>query len=228
MQLLLVRHATNDWVGDRLAGWTPGVHLNDAGRAEAAVLAARLAAYPIDAVYASPLERAQETAAFLAAPHGLDVRTLDGIGEVRYGDWTGRSLKELQGDALWSGIQHHPSITRIPGGETMAEVQARAVAAIEGVRAAHPGGVVALVSHGDVVKAAVAHYVGAHLDVFQRLVVGTCSLSVLRFTRHGPRLLSFNDTGALPPPPRGPGADGATTSAETVAPSVAPGDRPTN
>jgi probable phosphomutase (TIGR03848 family) len=226
--LLLIRHATNDWVGDRLAGWTPGVHLNDAGRGEAAVLAARLATYPLDAVYASPLERAQETGGFVAAPHGLPVRTLDGLGEVRCGAWTGRTLTELQTDPLWPAILHQPSHTRIPGGETLAEVQARAVAAIEAIRAAHPRGVVAAVSHGDVVKAVVAHYVGMHLDLFQRLVVDTCALSAVRFTRHGPRLVLFNDTGSLPPPPHPhasdaePPVEGVTSAPE---PDLAPGSR---
>jgi len=213
MQLLLIRHATNDWVGKRLAGWRPGVHLNDAGRAEAAVLAARLAEYPLDAVYASPLERAQETAAFVAGPHGLPVLTDDRLGEVRYGDWTGRKLAELRDDPLWLTVQLHPSGARFPSGETIAEVQARVVAAIESIREAHPKGVVAAVSHGDVVKTAVAHYVGLHVDMFQRLVVGTASVSVLRFTAHGPRLVLFNDNGALPPPPKREATEGGTSRA---------------
>jgi probable phosphomutase (TIGR03848 family) len=200
-QFLLIRHAHNDWVNHRLAGWTPGVHLNDQGRAEARALAERLSGYRIDALFTSPLERAQETAAYLAEPRGLTVQSLDGIGEVRYGEWTGRELKVLKDEPLWRQVQHHPSRARFPGGETLGEVQARAVAALEAVAAEYPEAVVAAVSHGDVIKAIVAHYVGAHLDMFQRLSVGTASLSIVRVTEQGPCLLMFNDTGTVPPPP---------------------------
>jgi len=200
-QLLLIRHAQNDWVGQRLAGWTPGVHLNDAGRAEAAALADRLDGYRLDAVYASPLARAQETAALLAERRGLEVRPLYGIAEVNYGGWTGEVLETLRRDPLWPQVQFYPSATRFPDGETLGEVQARAVAALEAVRTAHPGGVVAAVSHADVIKAVVAHFVGTHLDLFQRLVVDTASVSVVRFTPFGPRLLALNETGRVPPAP---------------------------
>ena len=201
MQLLLIRHGSNDWIGTRLAGWTPGVHLNDLGRAEASALAARLAGRPLHAVYASPLERARETAAFVAAPHGLPVRTLPEVGEVRFGSWEGRALEELRADPLWERVQRHPSGTRFPGGESLADVQARAVAALDGLAARHPREVVAVVSHADVIKAAVAHYAGAHLDHFQRLVVAPASLCVIHLSDGEPRLVLFNDSGALPPPP---------------------------
>jgi probable phosphoglycerate mutase len=202
-QLLLIRHARNDWVGQRLAGWTPGVHLNEAGRAEAAALASRLQGVPIDAVYASPLERAQETAGYLTAPRGLPIQLLAGLGEAEYGRWTGQSIQELRADPLWDGVQHWPSGTRFPEGETLTEVQARAVAALEAVRPAHADGVFAAVSHADVIKAVIAHYAGLHLDLFQRLVVSPASVSVVRFTAGGPRLLLFNDTGQVPPPEPG-------------------------
>lgn len=210
MQLLLIRHASNDWVNDRLAGWTPGVHLNDDGRAEASVLAHRLSDQRLDAVYASPLERAQETAAFVAAPHGLSVETLDGVGELRMGAWEGRALDELRDEPLWGAIQHYPSGTRIPGGETLREVQARAVAALEDLREPHADEVVAVVSHGDVIKAVVAHYAGTHLDLFQRIHVSPASLTVLRLAPEGPRLLCVNDTGSVPPPPEPPTKDRAS------------------
>ena len=199
MHLLLIRHATNDWVtGNRLAGWTPGVHLNDAGRAEAGTLAARLATEHLDAVYASPLERARETAGFVAAPHGLPVEVVDALGEVRYGDWTGMSLEDLKDDPLLDGARRHPSMVRFPGGESLVEVQARAVTAVETIRAAHPDGVVAAVTHADIVKLVVSHYCGLHLDMFPRLVVATASVTVLRFGKHTPRLLVFSDAGRLP------------------------------
>jgi probable phosphomutase (TIGR03848 family) len=200
-QLLLIRHAHNDWVDNRLAGWTPGVLLSERGHAEARALAERLAGYPLEAVYASPLERAQQTAAYLAEPRGLAVRAVAGVGEVRYGQWTGQTLKDLRQDPLWSVVQQHPSLVRFPDGESIAEVQARAVAALEALRAEHPSGAVAVVSHGDVIKAAVAYYAGVHLDMFQRFAVGTASLSVLRLAEQGPRLLLFNDTGTVPPLP---------------------------
>ena len=206
MQLLLIRHARNDWVDGRLAGRTPGVHLNEEGRGEAAALAARLAETRIDAIYASPLERAQETARFVAGPHQLPVRRLDAVGEIEFADWTGESLEGLRKNEArrWHGVQHHPSGTRFPGegGETLYEAQARAVAGIEALRAEHAAHeVIAVVSHADVIKAIVAHYAGTHIDLFQRLIVSTASLSVIRFAPDRPFLLLFNDTGAVPPAP---------------------------
>jgi probable phosphoglycerate mutase len=201
VQLLLIRHATNDWVPDRFAGWTPGVRLNEEGRSQAAAVAHRLSSTRLDAVYSSPLERALETAAFVSRPHGLDVQVLEGIGEIRGGDWEGRTLKSLREEPLWGAVQHYPSITRLPGGETLGEVQSRAVAAIEGLRQRHEGGVVAAVSHGDVIKGLIAHYAGLHLDLFQRLAVSPASVSVVQFTPHGPRLALMNDTSGLPSPP---------------------------
>lgn len=205
-QLLLIRHATNDWVGKRLAGWTPGVHLNAHGRAEAATLTARLRDHPIDAIHASPLERTLETAAFLALPRGLTVRPLPGVGEVRFGAWTGQAIDDLRKDPLWAGVQHYPSVTRFPDGETLAEVQARAVAAIEAAAADLPGpvgnreAVVAVVSHADVIKVVLAHYAGVHLDLFQRLDVAPASVSIVQLGPGGPRIVGANLAGPVPPP----------------------------
>ena len=197
--LLLIRHALNDWVGKRLAGWTPEVHLNDKGRAQAQALAQRLADRPLAAVYTSPLERAVETAQAIAAPHRLEVQVREGVGEVRYGAWTGKSLKELSQEDAWRMVQVYPSGARFPGGEMIREMQARAVAEIDAIVAAHPEQMVAVVSHADVIKAVLAHYVGLHLDLFQRLVISPASLSVLAFTPMGPRLLCLNDTSHNPP-----------------------------
>ncbi len=213
--VLLIRHASNDWVGERLAGWTPGVRLNARGRAEAATLAARLAGQRIDAVFASPLERTLETAAYLAAPRGLSVQDLPGVGEVRFGQWTGQALAALRQDPLWQGVQRAPSNTRFPDGETLGEVQARALAAIESVRAAHPRpeAVVAVVSHADVIKTLVAHYAGVHLDLFQRFSVQPASVSVVRLTPEGPFVLAVNAGAELPPleapPAAAPAAGGS-------------------
>ncbi|MFQ6015694.1 MAG: MSMEG_4193 family putative phosphomutase [Anaerolineae bacterium] len=198
-KLLLIRHALNDWVGERLPGWTPNVHLNDEGRQQAEALAQRLASLEIEAIYTSPLERAVETAEIIAAAQGLTVQGREGVGEVRFGEWTGQALEDLKKTDLWPAILTYPSGTRFPGGETVTEVQARAVAEIEAIRQAHPEGTVAVVSHGDVIKVVVAHYVGLHLDLFQRLAISPASLTILGFGEMGPRLLSLNDTSHIPP-----------------------------
>jgi probable phosphomutase (TIGR03848 family) len=213
-QLLLIRHAVNDWVGrNRLAGWTPGVHLNDQGRHEAEALARRLADSELKAIYSSPLERTLETAEIIARPHSLPVRIRDDIGEARYGAWTGEKIEDLAKTELWPIVQFYPSGARFPEGEALQEMQARAVAEVDTIRAAHPEELVAVVSHSDVIKAIIAHYVGLHFDLFQRLVVSPASLSVLAFSKMGPRLVRLNDTCHIPQRPaadkRGP--DGRST-----------------
>lgn len=196
--LLLIRHATNDWVKGRLAGWTPGVHLNGEGKQQAQALGQRLAHMPLVAIYSSPLERARETAEAVAAPHALPIQILEDIGEVQYGAWTGGELKQLAKDTLWPGIQHYPSGTRFPGGETLAETQRRAVAALDTLRDQYTTKqIVAIVSHADVIKLLIAHYIGLHMDLFQRLVINPASLTALTFETMGPRLVSYNDTGSL-------------------------------
>jgi len=198
VNLLLIRHGQNDWVGDRLAGWTPGVHLNDEGRAQAAGLVEKLAEVPLAAVYSSPLERTIETAQPLADAHQLPVQVREGLGEAQYGEWTGKSLKKLQKDKLWPVIQVYPSGARFPGGESMREIQARIVAELDTIRDAHPGQTVAAISHSDPIKMAVAHYLGLPLDLFQRLVIEPASVTAFSFTRFGPRLTFMNRTEALP------------------------------
>lgn len=198
MNLLLIRHAHNDWVGERLAGWTPGVHLNEVGRAQAAALAQQLAEVPLAAIYSSPLERTLETAQPLAETRDLTVEVREGLGEARYGDWTGRNLEELQKEELWPVVQVYPGGARFPGGESMREVQARIVAEIDAIRDGHAGQTVAVVSHSDPIKMAVAHYAGLPLDLFQRLTIAPASVTAFAFTKFGPRLLCLNHTGSLP------------------------------
>lgn len=195
--LLLIRHGTNDWVHGRLAGWTPGVHLNDEGRRQAGALAERLAFLPLDAIYASPLDRTVETAQAIAGPRGMPLRLVESLGEVKYGEWQGAELKELYKHELWPGVQFYPSGTRFPGGETLGEAQMRMVATLDGLRAQHPSGIIAVVSHADIIKLAIAYYVGMHMDLFQRLEIMPCALTAIRFTKMGPRLLAYNDVGAL-------------------------------
>lgn len=195
--VLLIRHGTNDWVHGRLAGWTPGVHLNDAGRQQAESLATRLAPIPLDAIYTSPLERTLETARAVAAPRAMPLHIVDALGEVKYGEWNGAELKELYKHELWPGVQFYPSGTRFPAGETLGESQTRMVAAIDTLRARHPKGIIAVVSHADMIRLALAYYIGIHVDLFQRLEIQPCSLSALQFSKMGPRLVAYNDTGSL-------------------------------
>ena len=218
--LLLLRHAVTEHTGARLSGWLPGLHLSDDGRRQAKGLAERLAAVPIDAVYASPLERCQETAAVLADARGLKVETLQDVGEVRYGDWTGRELKELARQPLWKVVQATPSAARFPDGESIFEMQARAVLAVERLREAHPRRTVAVCSHADVIKALTCHYLGMHLDLFQRLHVDPASCSIVRYTPTRPYVLATNshagDLSWLAPKPSGRGQGRRKRSADAV------------
>src|SRR5918994_7046295 len=202
--LLLLRHAVTEHTGARLSGWTPGLHLSEEGQRQAKELAGRLEPVPVDALYASPLERCQETARVVAGAKGLKLETLEDVGEVRYGAWTGRALKELGREPLWKVVQSSPSAARFPEGESLFEMQARAVLAIERLREAHPKQTVAVCSHADVIKALTCHYLGMHLDQFQRVVVSPASVTALAFGP-GPYLVRLNDTGGngdLAPPRR--------------------------
>jgi probable phosphoglycerate mutase len=198
-RLLLIRHGANDTHKNGiLAGWTPGVHLNQMGQDQAQALARRLASVEIAAVYASPLERTMETAEAVAAPHGLPVVVRDDLGEVRIGRWTGQPLEKLRKRRLWRKVQFVPSMMRFPGGESFQEAQARTVAELERLCVDHPQQTVAVVSHSDVIKVAVAYTIGLHLDLFQRLVIAPASLTVLELGGLMPRLLCLNDISHLP------------------------------
>ena len=183
--------------GPVLAGWTPGVHLDERGRTQAAALAERLADLPLDLVVASPLERCQETArAILAGREGLELRTDERFGEVKYGEWTGRKLEELVKEDLWKVVQAHPSAARFPGGEALADAQHRAVTAVREWNAGLPDEAAFLVcSHGDIIKAVAADALGLHLDQFQRIQVDPASLTVIRYTETRPFVLRLNDNG---------------------------------
>jgi probable phosphomutase (TIGR03848 family) len=194
--LLLVRHALTDATGKRLSGQARGIHLSEAGREQANTLAERMAPVPLAAVYASPLERCVETARAMATPREMDVRVVPALTEVAYGAWTGRPLAQLARTSLWNEVQRSPSSARFPGGETLAEVQRRAVAALDELATTHPRKAIAVVSHADVIRLALAHYAGIHLDLFQRLVVGTTSVSAV-VLGGVPRIVRMNDTGTL-------------------------------
>jgi len=197
MRLLLIRHALTPHVGNRLSGWSSGVHLSDEGRAQAARLAERLHDVQIDAVYSSPLDRALETAHPIARDHKLRVRQREEIGEVKYGELEGKSLKTLAKGKMWSRLRAWPSDVRFPGGESLRETQARAVAAIERLRAEHANQVVAVVSHGDWIRLSVAHYLGVHIDLYRRINVDPASVSAILFFEFGPVVQLVNETGDL-------------------------------
>jgi probable phosphomutase (TIGR03848 family) len=199
--LVLVRHATTAATGKRLGGWTPGVHLDEPGVEQAEAAAERLADQPVAAVYASPLERTQDTAKIVAKPHGLRVRTRRGLGEVDYGDWTDKPLGQLRRRKAWEIVQRTPSRMRFPGGESIRAAQARAVEETEVLAADHGGDVIVCVSHADVIKAVVAHHLAMPLDAFQRLVISPASATVLHLPEGGhPLLVRFNDTGPMQAP----------------------------
>jgi probable phosphomutase (TIGR03848 family) len=203
--LVLVRHAVTEQTGPLLTGRNPGVDLSDDGRKQAAGLADRLADLPVAAVYASPMERTTQTAAVVAERHRLEVRELPGALEADYGEWTGGKLTELAKTELWKTVQRAPSRARFPGGESLAEMQARVVRCLEDVVADHPGEMIVVVSHADPIKAAIAHYTGVHLDLFQRIVVSPASVTAFQLSAHGAALVKCNDTGSLdelrPTPP---------------------------
>ena len=195
--LLLARHAVTAETGSMLSGRKPGIELSDKGREQAEALADRLAVLPVAAVYASPIERTMQTAAPVAARHNLEVQPLPGVIEADYGEWTGGKLGDLAKEDLWRTVQRSPSRARFPEGESLAEMQVRMVAALENVVAAHPGEVVVVVSHADPIKSAIAHYTGAHLDHFQRIVVSPASVTVFQLSPHGAAMVKCNDTGSL-------------------------------
>jgi probable phosphomutase (TIGR03848 family) len=196
-KFLLIRHALTDSVGKRLSGRTPGVPLNIEGQAQAQQLAARLAQVHLDAIYSSPLERAVQTAAPLATQHNLEPIINNDFLELDFGNWTNCTFQELQEQPEFQRFNSFRSNTRIPGGELMLGAQARAVAGLGKLCAQHPGQTVAVVSHADLLKAAVAYYAGIHLDMFQRLEISPASVSVLEIFEETARILSLNDTGGL-------------------------------
>ncbi|MDO5627770.1 MAG: MSMEG_4193 family putative phosphomutase [Mobilicoccus sp.] len=206
--VLLVRHGrTAANASGTLAGWSPGVELDDTGAEQARALAARVAGLPVVALHSSPLTRCLQTADALAAVWDTPVTDQVDLGECRYGAWTGRPLAELATEPLWSAVQQHPSSVTFPaspdfGHESLAAMSTRAVAIVRAldhqIEQEHGADALwAAVSHGDVIKAVLADATGAHLDAFQRFTVGPASLSVVRYTPERPYLLRVNDTGTL-------------------------------
>jgi probable phosphomutase (TIGR03848 family) len=202
--ILLVRHGQNEWVKQkRLAGWIAGVHLDETGRKQAQAAAARLVHLPIAAVYSSPVTRCVETATYIAEAVQLSVETIDALGEVRYGEWEGAEIETLAKEKSWYAVQHFPSRFRFPGGEALREVQMRAVAALEALGQRHEKReMVVVVSHADLIKLVLAHYLGIHIDLFQRIVIAPASVSAFTLMENGMvRVGRVNDDGPLHVPP---------------------------
>ena len=192
--ILLIRHAENEYVKEgRLAGRLPGVSLNDKGLGQAKALGEKLRKTKLTAVYSSPLERTMETAERIASPHNLDIIPSPGLVEVNFGDWQGKTLKSLRRRKLWKVVQGSPSQMRFPGGESFSEAQVRIVNTLNEINQNHkPKDIFVCVSHSDIIKLAIAHYIGLPLDMFQRLHISPGSISVLTVNEMGGHLLAMN------------------------------------
>jgi probable phosphoglycerate mutase len=200
--IVLVRHGENEWVKKhRLAGWLPDVHLNKKGHQQAQKAAQRLSALPVKALYSSPVTRCLETAEYIGQAFDLEIEPLDGLGEVRYGSWEGKKIKNLARKPLWRTVQYYPSRMRFPdGGEALREVQFRMVQALEQLHVQHQGETIVAVSHADAIKLVLAYYLGVHIDLFQRITVSPASVSILHLAENGVvRVIRMNDDGPLRP-----------------------------
>ncbi len=196
--VFLVRHAAHDRVDRTLCGRMPGVGLGDAGRRQAEALGRRFAGEAVDAVWTSPLQRARETAEPIAAGLGFPARTADALCEIDFGAWTGQGFDALRDDPHWRRWNEARGGERPPGGESMAEAQARAVAEVERARAEYPDGRLVLVSHGDVIKAVLAGVLGLSLDAHARFEISPGSVSALAVWDGGGKVLSMNEAAAQP------------------------------
>lgn len=214
--IILVRHGRSTANAQSvLAGRTPGVALDERGRQQAQDLVRRLAEVPITQVRVSPLQRCQETIGPLIAARGMTASTDERLAEVEYGNWTGRTIKDLSGEEHWSTVQQHASAAQFPGGESLADAGARAVRAARdaGTDADRAGGAALLCTHGDLIKAILADALGMHLDLFQRIVVAPASISVVQYLPTRAAVWCINNAGDCPPLPAVP--DGATVGGET-------------
>jgi broad specificity phosphatase PhoE len=199
--IYLIRHGTNDYVATgRLAGRTPGVHLNEKGRAESELLALALAKCSINCIWSSPLERARETAAPLAKSLNLEINVSDALLEIDFGKWIGRKFDELQAnDADWQRWNQYRSGGKAPDGETFLQVQQRMVGLLEAVRRDRPHDRIAVFTHGDPLRSVVQYYMGMSLDLFHRMEIRPASYSAIELTDWGARLQSLNVTTHLEP-----------------------------
>ena len=191
--VLLVRHGLTPTTGVKLPGRARGLHLSDEGRRQAESAAARIAEIAkVVAIYSSPLERARETAQIIAKARNMAVRIERGLLEIDIGRFQGLALKEAAQRPEWKAIQSHPSGFRFEGGESFSEMQTRVTGAIARMVARHVGRIIVAVSHADPIKAAVAHALGTPLDLFQRIVIGTASISAIAYRPSGAAVLTVN------------------------------------
>jgi probable phosphomutase (TIGR03848 family) len=199
-RFLLIRHGEHRAGAGVLVGRTDGVGLSETGRGQAAGLIERVGGLPIRAVYSSPVQRCRETAAPLAGHLGVEVRAAAGLNEVDFGDWTGRAFAELAPLPEWNRWNAHRSVSRAPGGESMVEVQSRVVAEIVHLSQQHgEDEPVALFSHGDVIRAAMAHFLGVPLDLFLRIEISLASVSVVELGESPVRVLAVNNVVGVAP-----------------------------
>jgi probable phosphomutase (TIGR03848 family) len=190
--MLWVRHGETDWIGTRLAGRQPGIHLNEKGRRQAGEVAQMLAPLSIEAFYASPLERALETAEPAARAAGKPVQAMDNLQEVDFGELSGRTFEELRELPIWKQVRRQPSSVEFPGGETLLNVQRRAVAALAEICEGHPRGVVAVFSHSDTIRLMLCHILQIPLDFYPRLVIDPASVSLVLKNDKAQRILGIN------------------------------------
>ena len=195
-QILLIRHAINEYVATgKLAGRLDGVHLNEDGNLQAEALGKRLADVPLKHIYYSRLDRTLETAQAIHQHHSnIPLEVNDGILEVDYGDWQDKKINDLRKRKMWDVIQEYPTRAYFPNGESMRSVQNRVVDEIEALVQKHPNQMIALVFHADLIKMTVAHYLGVHLDNFQRIVISPASISTLILGHSRPFVANVNDT----------------------------------
>lgn len=195
---ILIRHGENDYVKkNRLAGRLPGVYLNETGHQQAQAvalsLASKLKKASIQAIYSSPLERTIETSEPIAEALGVAIVARPGLIETNYGDWQGKTLKDLRRRKLWKVVQNNPSLMRFPSGESFSETQTRICCEIESLRSKHSEkDVIICVSHSDPIKLAVSYYLGLPLDLFQRLIIAPASITTLLINNSGSHLLNLN------------------------------------
>jgi probable phosphoglycerate mutase len=194
-RFFLIRHGATDTVGKAIAGRAPGVHLNELGRRQAESLAVRLGSARIDQLYSSPLERAVETAQPLAERRALEIRLAPKLAELDFGQWTGKTIEDLNRDPAWGVFNRFRSATRAPGGELMLEAQQRIVSEVESLNRQHAGKTVAFFSHADVIRAAILFYLGMPLDLFHRVEIAPASVSILHLYDDGAQIMRLNDTG---------------------------------
>jgi probable phosphoglycerate mutase len=192
--ILLIRHGENDYLNKALAGRLPGVHLNARGKRQAEELTCQISSFPIVAIFSSPLERAQETALPLSKALGIPIQADESLTEYGFGEWTGKSMTELESLPGWNDMKHWRSCTRPPAGEPIVETQQRIILALEKIQSLYPEGLVAAITHADNIRAALAFYLGFSVDLMSRLEISPCSISVLRLERNQPHILAINRT----------------------------------